>query len=157
MRFFWRPALISTWRLFRNTFWFLFIWLLLIILREYFLNGRLAEEKKFFYTRVLSPTSEFCSFSNFFIDNIATVADMLNLNYSAPVLYFILPVGLSFHTFQSLSYVIEVYRGNQRAERNFITYAVYVMFFPQLVAGPIERPGHLLPQFKVFHRFDWER
>ena len=58
----------------------------------------------------------------------------------------ILPIGLSFHTFQSMSYVIEVYRGNQKAERHFGYYALYVMFFPQLVTGPIERPGNLLRQ-----------
>ena len=63
----------------------------------------------------------------------------------------ILPIGLSFHTFQSLSYVIEVYHGRQKAERSFVTYAIYVMFFPQLVAGPIERPQNLLHQFHETH------
>ena len=57
------------------------------------------------------------------------------------VTHIILPIGLSFHTFQSMSYVIEVYRGNQKAERHFGYYSLYVMFFPQLVTGPIERPG----------------
>ena len=61
-----------------------------------------------------------------------------------------LPIGLSFHTFQAMSYTIEVYRKNQPAERNFITYALYVMFYPQLVAGPIERPQNLLPQLHQF-------
>jgi D-alanyl-lipoteichoic acid acyltransferase DltB (MBOAT superfamily) len=69
----------------------------------------------------------------------------------------ILPIGLSFHTFQSLSYVVEVYRGRQRAEYNFINYATYVMFFPQLVAGPIERPQNLLHQFREVHHFDYAR
>jgi len=68
----------------------------------------------------------------------------------------ILPIGLSFHTFQSLSYVVEVYRGKQRAERDFIVYATYVMFFPQLVAGPIERPQNLLHQFREWHGFDYD-
>ena len=67
----------------------------------------------------------------------------------------ILPIGLSFHTFQSLSYVIEVYRGQQRAERHFGIYALYVMFFPQLVAGPIERPQNLLHQFYERHEVDY--
>jgi D-alanyl-lipoteichoic acid acyltransferase DltB (MBOAT superfamily) len=71
------------------------------------------------------------------------------------LLKIILPVGLSFHTFQSLSYVVEVYRGEQKAERNFVIYATYVMFFPQLVAGPIERPQNLLHQFRAHHRFDY--
>jgi D-alanyl-lipoteichoic acid acyltransferase DltB (MBOAT superfamily) len=71
------------------------------------------------------------------------------------VVKIILPIGLSFHTFQSLSYVIEVYRGKQRAERDFVVYATYVMFFPQLVAGPIERPQNLLHQFREWHEFDY--
>ncbi|PWU14572.1 MAG: membrane-bound O-acyltransferase family protein [Bdellovibrio sp.] len=68
-----------------------------------------------------------------------------------------LPIGLSFHTFQSLSYVIEVYRGQQRAERHFGIYALYVLFFPQLVAGPIERPQNLLHQFHETHFFNIPR
>ena len=69
----------------------------------------------------------------------------------------ILPIGLSFHTFQSLSYVIEVYYRREKAEHNFITYATYVMFFPQLVAGPIERPQNLLHQFLERHDYDHAR
>lgn len=68
----------------------------------------------------------------------------------------ILPIGLSFHTFQSLSYIIEVYRGNYRAEKNILYYSLYVMFFPQLVAGPIERPYNLIPQLKKNFYFNWE-
>ena len=67
------------------------------------------------------------------------------------------PGRASFHTFQSLSYVIEVYYGRQKAEPNFITYATYVMFFPQLVAGPIERPQNLLHQFRERHEYDHAR
>jgi D-alanyl-lipoteichoic acid acyltransferase DltB (MBOAT superfamily) len=69
----------------------------------------------------------------------------------------ILPIGLSFHTFQSLSYVIEVYWGNYKAEHHFGIYALYVMFYPQLVAGPIERPGNLLRQFYEEHTYDDQR
>ena len=69
----------------------------------------------------------------------------------------ILPIGLSFHTFQSLSYVIEVYRGKQKAEHHFGIYALYVMFYPQLVAGPIERPQNLLHQFYERHEFEYGR
>lgn len=68
----------------------------------------------------------------------------------------ILPVGLSFHTFQAMSYTIEVYRGNQKAERHFGIYALYVMFYPQLVAGPIERPQNVLWQFHSYFRYDKE-
>ncbi len=69
----------------------------------------------------------------------------------------LLPIGLSFHTFQAMSYTIEVYRGNQQPERHFGIYALYVMFYPQLVAGPIERPQNLLGQFREEHRFDYDR
>jgi D-alanyl-lipoteichoic acid acyltransferase DltB (MBOAT superfamily) len=68
----------------------------------------------------------------------------------------ILPVGLSFHTFQAMSYTIEVYRGNQKAERHFGIYALYVMFYPQLVAGPIERPQNVLWQFHSYFKYNAE-
>jgi alginate O-acetyltransferase complex protein AlgI len=74
-----------------------------------------------------------------------------------PLLHIILPIGLSFHTFQSLSYTIEVYRGRQPAERHAGIFALYVMFYPQLVAGPIERPQNLLHQFHERHYFDYDR
>ncbi len=69
----------------------------------------------------------------------------------------VLPIGLSFHTFQSMSYTIEVYRGNQQAEYDLKTYSLYVLFYPQLVAGPIERPQSILPQLHQDHSFDWVR
>ncbi len=69
-------------------------------------------------------------------------------------LQLILPVGISFYTFQTLSYSIDVYRGNIKAERNFLYYALFVSFFPQLVAGPIERPDNLLPQLHAEHTFN---
>ena len=68
----------------------------------------------------------------------------------------LLPIGLSFHTFQSLSYVIEVYRGNQRPERHFGFYSLYVMFYPQLVTGPIERPQNLLRQLHIPQPFQMQ-
>lgn len=89
---------------------------------------------------------------NFFIDNINTVSDA-----ALPFLKIALPVGLSFHTFQAMSYTIEVYRGHQKAERHFGIYALYVMFYPQMVAGPIERPQNLLHQFYEKHDFDYDR
>jgi alginate O-acetyltransferase complex protein AlgI len=67
----------------------------------------------------------------------------------------LLPLGLSFHTFQSMAYMIEVYRGRQAAERSFPVYALYVLFFPQIAAGPIERPQNLLPQFREVHKFSY--
>lgn len=83
-----------------------------------------------------------------FLDgNFQLVGEFLGTHWNLPTLDIILPIGLSFHTFQAMSYTIEVYRGNQKAERNLGIYSLYVMFYPQLVAGPIERPQNLLPQF----------
>ncbi len=69
----------------------------------------------------------------------------------------LLPIGLSFHTFQAMSYTIEVYRGHHPAERHFGIYALYVMFYPQLVAGPIERPQNMLHQFHSYFEYDFEK
>jgi len=81
---------------------------------------------------------------NFFVDNFNFLGNAHVQHWKV-----ILPIGLSFHVFQSLSYVIEVYRGNIKAERNLLVYSNFVMMFPQLVAGPIERAGNLLPQLKT--------
>jgi len=94
---------------------------------------------------------------NFFNSDLARVAQFFHWNYPIGILSLILPIGLSFHTFQSLSYVIEVYRGNYKAEHHFGIYALYVMFYPQLVAGPIERPGNLIHQFYEKHTYDDQR
>lgn len=93
---------------------------------------------------------------NFFNDNFKLLARVAHWNYPIPALKILLPIGLSFHTFQSLSYVIEVYRGNQKVEKHFGIYALYVMFYPQLVAGPIERPQNILHQFYEKHHFDYD-
>ncbi len=91
---------------------------------------------------------------NFFNENVGAIASVLHWNYSIEFLSILLPLGLSFHTFQIISYLIEVYRGKYPAEQHLGHYSLYVMFFPQLVAGPIERPAHLLPQFKRAIVFD---
>jgi D-alanyl-lipoteichoic acid acyltransferase DltB (MBOAT superfamily) len=95
---------------------------------------------------------------NFFIGTMNDLLHGLGIaTGSIPLLGLILPIGLSFHTFQAMSYTIEVYRGNQPAERHLGIYSLYVMFYPQLVAGPIERPQNLLGQFREVHRFDAAR
>lgn len=71
-----------------------------------------------------------------------------------PLLNILLPIGLSFHTFQAMSYTIEVYKGNQKAEKHFGIYSLYVLFYPQMVAGPIERPQHMLHQLKRLSVFN---
>jgi len=91
---------------------------------------------------------------NFFAVNVNAIISALYItSHAVPLLNIILPIGLSFHTFQAMSYTIEVYRGHQKAERHFGIYSLYVMFYPQLVAGPIERPQNLLHQFKEKHDF----
>jgi len=97
----------------------------------------------------------FFKYFNFFNANAAALAHWLDWNYPIPFLHMALPIGLSFHTFQSMAYTIEVYRGNQKAERHLGMLALYVLFYPQLVAGPIERPGHMLPQLHEEHKFDY--
>ena len=92
---------------------------------------------------------------NFLNQNIGELFRSAGLGYSVPDLGILLPIGLSFHTFQSLSYTIEVYRGHQRAERRPGIFALYVMFYPQLVAGPIERPANLLRQLDI--PMEWDR
>jgi D-alanyl-lipoteichoic acid acyltransferase DltB (MBOAT superfamily) len=97
----------------------------------------------------------FFKYYNFFATNINDTFHLANAKTSIPLLTILLPIGLSFHTFQAMSYTIEVYRGHQKAERHFGIYALYVMFYPQLVAGPIERPQNLLHQFHEKHTFDY--
>ncbi len=89
--------------------------------------------------------------------NLNALFAWAGLDWVIPQLNIILPIGLSFHTFQAMSYTIEVYRGRQKAERHLGIYALYVMFYPQLVAGPIERPYQLLHQFREHHEFDLPR
>jgi len=94
---------------------------------------------------------------NFVNTNLTVLLSHLGLHNSLPFLAILLPIGLSFHTFQAMSYTIEVYRGKYKAERNFGIYSLYVMFYPQLVAGPIERPQNIIHQFREKHRFDYQR
>jgi alginate O-acetyltransferase complex protein AlgI len=93
---------------------------------------------------------------NFFVENINALLPAGTASKGLPYLNILLPIGLTFHTFQAMSYTIEVYRGKQQAEKHFGIYALYVMFYPQLVAGPIERPQNLLPQFHTKHEFNRE-
>lgn len=93
---------------------------------------------------------------NFLAENLNELLHIASVDKQFSLMKIILPVGLSFHTFQAMSYTIEVYRGKQPAERNFATYALYVMFYPQLVAGPIERPQNILPQLHEYRPYNWE-
>lgn len=97
----------------------------------------------------------FFKYYNFAISTINEILLPLNDEYFLPHLHLLLPVGISFYIFQALGYSIDVYRGHAKSERDFLTYALFVSFFPQLVAGPIERSTNLLPQFKERHKFSY--
>jgi D-alanyl-lipoteichoic acid acyltransferase DltB (MBOAT superfamily) len=94
---------------------------------------------------------------NFVSDSLQGLVGSFELSRDLPMLNVLLPVGISFYTFQTLSYTIDVYRGVREPEHHFGIFAVYVSFFPQLVAGPIERSTRLLPQFLEKHRFEYDR
>ncbi len=94
---------------------------------------------------------------DFFSTNVALALGQLGLHVSAPVLGIALPVGISFYTFQSLSYTIDVYRKRLEPQRDFLEFATFLALFPQLVAGPIERAVHMLPQVEKPRHFDPER
>jgi D-alanyl-lipoteichoic acid acyltransferase DltB (MBOAT superfamily) len=94
---------------------------------------------------------------NFFNESITWLLKQINLEWGVQNLSILLPIGISFYTFKALSYTIDVYKGAVKPEKNFLTYALFVSFFPQLITGPIERGWHLLPQFYEDHNFDYQR
>ena len=95
----------------------------------------------------------FYKYFNFLSGSVTGLLSLFGVQTPPVVLNLILPVGISFYTFQTLSYVIDVYRGEVKTERNFFFYALFVSFFPQLVAGPIERPNNLIPQLREGHKW----
>lgn len=99
----------------------------------------------------------FFKYYDFFFYNISRVFSIVNIKVNYPMFDIILPVGISFYTFQALSYTIDVYRGDIEAEKNLGKYALFVSFFPQLVAGPIEKSKDLLNQFNNTYYFEYER
>lgn len=117
----------------------------------------LKRRKTWLVVSIISTVSVLFIFKyfNFFNQNILELSHILGFYYPEKFISIALPIGLSFHTFQSLSYVIEVYRGKQKAEKHFGIYSLYVMFYPQLVTGPIERPQNLLRQLREIQKFDY--
>lgn len=93
---------------------------------------------------------------NFFSDAARDLALLLEMEYATPVFEFLLPMGISFYTFQTMSYSIDVYYGRIAPEKHFGVFALFVSFFPQLVAGPIERAGNLLEQLRQQHSFNYQ-
>jgi alginate O-acetyltransferase complex protein AlgI len=139
--------------------------LFLTIFIDYFAGIFIENEKQFqrkklyLIISIISNIGILCLFKyyNFFLDTFHKLLLNFNLHWEdIPYLNILLPIGLSFHTFQALSYTIEVYRGNQKAERHLGIYSLYVLFYPQLVAGPIERPQNVLHQFHEKKYFNWD-
>ncbi len=117
------------------------------------------KRKRFLALSLVSNFAILCAFKylNFFADAFTDLFGVLGFEMSPFTLKILLPVGISFYTFQSASYVVDVYRGQLAARRSVIDYALFVSFFPQLVAGPIERAGHLLGQLEGQRRLDLDR
>ncbi len=99
----------------------------------------------------------FFKYFNFFVDNVHAVLSAAGFEVGLPVLRVLLPVGISFYTFQAMSYTVDVYRGELRARRSLLDVAVFISFFPHLVAGPIQRASFLLPQVERERRFSIEQ
>ena len=99
----------------------------------------------------------FFKYANFLTDTCSGLLSLFGVQYEPTKLNLILPVGISFYTFQSMSYIIDSYRGEVKTEKNIIKYALFVSFFPNILAGPIERSKNLLKQFEEKHVFDYNR
>ena len=142
--------------------------LLLLIfstLLDYFTGLKMADskstkEKTFWFWLSIGVNLGFLGifkYYNFFVTSFAEAASGIGLHVEISTLQFLLPVGISFYTFHGLSYVIDIYKDRIQPEKNFIDYAVFVCFFPLLVAGPIERATHLLPQIKSPRIFQYSK
>ncbi|MDO1449440.1 MBOAT family O-acyltransferase [Rhodocytophaga aerolata] len=99
----------------------------------------------------------FFKYGSFLLDNFTGLMSVLGINYHPAKMDIILPVGISFYTFQTLSYTLDVYRRHIRPEKSLLDFSLFVTFFPQLVAGPIVRPQELMPQFKTPHQADRQK
>ncbi|MEN9998967.1 MAG: hypothetical protein RI922_1957 [Bacteroidota bacterium] len=116
--------------------------------------------RKFWFWLSISVNVGFLAvfkYYNFFAESFAGLLENFGLHVEVWTLQIILPVGISFYTFHGLSYVIDIYKERIKPERNFVDYAVFVSFFPLLVAGPIERATHLLPQIQKKRVFDYSQ
>ena len=141
---------------------FLFLLIFSTVL-DYFTGIQMFEAKsekakKFWFWLSISINLGFLGvfkYYNFFVESFADAISNFGLKVNPWTLQVILPVGISFYTFHGLSYVIDIYKGRIKAEKNFIDYSVFVSFFPLLVAGPIERATHLLPQIQKKRTFDY--
>ncbi|MBU5427903.1 MBOAT family protein [Tissierella pigra] len=140
------------------------ILIIISTLIDYFagiMMGRTDDKKKRKKYLILSLVSNLSllflfKYFNFFNDSAKTVLEYLNIPFYLPQFRLLLPMGISFYTFQTMSYSIDVYKGVIKPEKHLGIFSLYVTFFPQLVAGPIERSENLLPQFREKHDFDYD-
>lgn len=119
-----------------------------------------GQQKKFWFWLSIVINLGFLGvfkYFNFFAESLKDLISIFGFHVNIWSLKIILPIGISFYTFHGLSYVIDIYKNRIKAEKNFVDYAVFVSFFPLLVAGPIERATHLLPQIKTKRNFNYER
>jgi len=123
-------------------------------------KGKSQASRRFWFWLSISVNLGFLGvfkYYNFFAASFADLLNSVGIQASPILLNVILPVGISFYTFHGLSYVIDIYLKRIKAEYNFVDYSLFVSYFPLLVAGPIERATHLLPQVKVKREFDFEK
>ncbi len=137
------------------------VWLILFTTAISYASGILIEQKPKYKKLwlVISIVSSlavlfFFKYYNFLAGSVSSALSLTGVDTDFTIKNLILPVGISFYTFQTLSYSIDIYRGDIKAEPNFLYYALFVSFFPQLVAGPIERPDNLLPQLMAEQKFN---
>ncbi|MGE0267487.1 MAG: MBOAT family protein [Candidatus Omnitrophota bacterium] len=139
--------------------------IILSTLIDYYIGLSMAEAKNRTHAKHLLTLSIICNlgvlfafkYYNFFNASFRELFSHFNIFYNVPSFKVLLPVGISFYTFQSLSYTIDVYSGKRPAEKHLGLFALYIAFFPQLVAGPIERSTHLLPQLYKKNHVDYQR
>jgi alginate O-acetyltransferase complex protein AlgI len=123
------------------------------------MEARPGHRRKFLWLSIITNFGMlgFFKYFNFFVDNVAAALAAVGLPWDQPALRILLPVGISFYTFQAMSYTIDVYKGELHARRRLLDLATFVSFFPHLVAGPIQRASYLLPQVETPRRFSIEK
>lgn len=138
----------------------LFLSTLLDFIYGFSVSSNNRKKAKFFlWLSIINNLGILCIFKyyNFFAIEFQQLFNLLNLNCNIRVLNLVLPIGISFYTFHGMSYVFDIYNGRQRPIHSFFQYAVFVSFFPLLVAGPIERATHLLPQIQKNRTFNYSK
>ena len=134
-------------------------------LADYFLAQALensreqARKKKFLIASIVMNLGLlfYFKYTNFFLESLGNLLHGLGVGVRMPVLELVLPIGISFYTFEAISYMVDVYHGRTRAEKNPINFLLFITFFPRMVAGPIIRARNFLPQLRREKRFDWAR